>query len=139
MKAKDTMKTHPLPKKLSDLILVALGDLEKAERSKNYIVDMHTFHIPPRRGCSCFNCSTGRCAVCFAGSVMAFSLNAPINEELMPHNFRQDRHALLALDGIRCGWLPSGERFEVTSYATDPEQFKTEMVLTAAALREAGL
>ena len=51
-----------LPSKLSDVILIALEDLEKAEKSKEYEIDMDDWYKP-----------NGVCKVCFAGAVMAQS------------------------------------------------------------------
>jgi len=42
---------------------MALADLEVAERSPGYAIDMETWHTPER--------SSNRCLVCFAGAVMA--------------------------------------------------------------------
>lgn len=56
-----------LPDKLSELMVLALEDLAKVERDPEYIVKMSTWHD---------NSDSGQCAVCFAGSVMAMSLDA---------------------------------------------------------------
>jgi len=52
--------TANLPDKLSDIILIALEDLRKAERSKKYKVNMNIEHRP-----------NGVCQVCLYGSIMA--------------------------------------------------------------------
>src|SRR5690242_14702523 len=88
------MKTK-LPEKLSELILVALADLEAVERDPDYLVEMCSWHEP-----------NGKCKVCFAGSVMARSLNAPLRKFVRPGSY--DLHTesrLLALDRVRQGWV----------------------------------
>lgn len=62
-----------LPDKPSALIRLALRDLEKTERSRSYKVAMHTWHE-----------SNGHCTVCFAGAVMAQTLNIPKNMDMDP-------------------------------------------------------
>jgi hypothetical protein len=59
-----------LPNKASELIRVALADLKKAEASSDYVVSMSIWHEAPSFGIRA-------CAVCFAGSVMAMTLEVP--------------------------------------------------------------
>lgn len=125
--------THPLPDKLSELILVALEDLEKAEKHPDYHVDMGLWHCP-----------NGRCSVCFAGSVMAFGLGVSHNSRAYPSDFSpQVGDKLSKLNYIRAGIVPMPEGdfvdFGATEYERNPERWKTEMVLTAAALSQLGL
>lgn len=134
-----------LPNKLSDLIDLALGDLEAVEQDKRYKVDMNNWHRP-----------NGECKVCFAGSVIAHSLGARRTREIKPESFEaHTKVRLYALDYIRkgivcCALNDIGARpddlpccdestFDATAYETDPEAFKTEMALTAEALRQLGL
>jgi hypothetical protein len=49
-----------LPNKPSDLIEVALQDLERVEKDPRYVVDMYKWHSP-----------NGLCKVCLAGAVMS--------------------------------------------------------------------
>jgi hypothetical protein len=86
------MKTK-LPNKLSNLILIALDDLRKAERSRDYKVDMYSWHQP-----------NSVCKVCFAGSVMAFSLGTDSNTYTSPSRFaKKTMGKLFALDDVRSG------------------------------------
>ena len=55
---------NQLPDKLSDCLELALGDLEKCERSKRYRIDMIEWHNPVAE----------TCYVCLAGSVIARAL-----------------------------------------------------------------
>lgn len=59
-------KLRRLPRKLSECLMLALEDLEVADRSSKFTVDMGAWYSR--------NKSTGHCVVCLAGSVMALSL-----------------------------------------------------------------
>ena len=135
-----------LPDKLSDLILVAIADLTKAERSPRYRIDMATWHRP-----------NAQCAVCLAGAVMAFTLRIPKEQHILPDHTstKHSRSKLLALDEIRCGrvrWAlntmgikPPPEISVVLpmpSYAADApgrRKFKAALRPIARHLREHGL
>lgn len=81
-----------LPSKLSDLIRVALSDFEKVEKNKKYKIEMRVWHFPNRS-------NRGKCEVGFAGSVIAGTLKANIEEQLSLRNFREkEAYKLLALD-----------------------------------------
>ncbi len=90
-----------LPDKPSELLLLALADLEKAEADSNYFVSMSHWHssVP----------SILKCFVCMAGSVMAFSLNASLRERRDPTDY-PDRinDQLRAIDYLRCGEIEDG-------------------------------
>lgn len=96
-------KNKPLPDKLSALICIALKDLRKAERSKDYKVDMSMWHAP-----------NGVCRVCLAGAVMAFSLRMPKNVDflntLAPSSLFDNvetNNKLFALNHLRVGQVSS--------------------------------
>jgi hypothetical protein len=139
-------KTQPkLPNKPSELILLALADLVKVERSKNYVVDMGTFHTKYD--------DDEPCHVCLAGAVMAKSLSIPSDVFVAPRDFESDtKRKLLALDRFRQGWASSafirlkrsyrrGFSFdrEITPYEEDPRAFKREMRRLAADLASENL
>lgn len=63
-----------LPDKLSDLLLLACDDMEKAMKAGGYHYNMGNYHYPDE----------GVCLVCFAGAVMAQSLKVPIDESFAP-------------------------------------------------------
>jgi len=65
-----------LPDKLSDIILIALEDLRKVERSKKYKVYMGVWHSP-----------NGVCSVCFAGAVMSQCEGANSKNVVKPLQF----------------------------------------------------
>lgn len=137
----------PLPNKPSKLIRLALADLEKIERSKRYRVDMGQFHNPidtkPRRAVE-----ADRCAVCFAGSVMAKTAGAPRGRWLFPVDYDPDTHMkLVALDRFRLGDIIIGlvsmglapieeEERAICHYDVDPKQFKRDMRKLADDLEE---
>lgn len=84
-----------LPKKLSDLIEVALHDLEACEKSDEYTVDMGRWHYPS---------PDSPCEVCLAGSVMAQTLGTKTSRIACPGDFGGDvQQALHALDEVRHG------------------------------------
>lgn len=88
-----------LPDKLSKLILLGLDDLTKAERSKDYEVDMENWHTP-----------NSICRICFAGSVMAFSLGADRETKAYPSDFGKEvKEKLFALDEARNGEFASAQ------------------------------
>lgn len=99
-----------LPKKPSALILLALNDLAKAERTKGYEINMGDWHVAadtaPRydpETCK-VTAPDDDCYVCLAGSVMAFSLNVPRSVELTPGDFSTDvQNALYAVNDFRVG------------------------------------
>ena len=112
-----------LPDKPSALIRLALRDLEKVERSRSYKVDMGSWHMPEVKWCR----------VCFAGSVMAMSLNAERARFLGPPDFPKEAHKLDALDRFRSGSVRYGlEDFGVAAS-------RTRRVLRALAAREGRL
>lgn len=101
---------NTLPNKASALITVALDDLQKAEASPDYVIEMGVWHTPGglMRG------ADSRCAVCMAGAVMAGTLGASIHKDMGPAHYRcdterTDRHhiaeMLNALDDLRLGEL----------------------------------
>lgn len=136
------MKTYPYdlnnpPDKPSELILMALEDLEAVERDPEYIVNMDTYHYR----------YPGVCAVCFAGSVMAKRLGAnrlgaDVEMDLFPSHFAGWVQHLRALNDLRCGltfdagmeWIPCKgvHPREVHSYDDDREAFKADMRKLAA-------
>ena len=86
-------------KKPSKLIAIALDDLKKAERSGKYEIDMSFYHVPLELP---YTAGRYQCAVCLAGSVMAFSLKANSNFEALPTEFKSSKQ-LIALDYLRRG------------------------------------
>jgi len=90
-----------LPNKPSALIRLALGDLKKAENTPGYEVDMTAWLWQ----------TNGPCLVCFAGGVMAFSLNQkPIcGDELCPSELGEKLGLkLCVLNDFRCGDIVHG-------------------------------
>lgn len=86
------------PATLGEAMTEALADLAKVEKLKaKYRVDMFTWHDMQQEG-------DGKCAVCFAGSVMAITLDAPLSVDLSPQHFdAKTKRALISMDALRCG------------------------------------
>jgi len=132
-----------LPRKMSKLIRIALRDLEKAEKSRSYIVDMGTWHLPV----------DNKCYVCLAGSAMAFSLNVKKNEFHTPSDLAGNAEQLSAIDWLREGDVSfaAGDldlrvtnkmrkmNRSVAQYYEDPKQFKRDMRKLARDLAAEGL
>ena len=120
-----------LPDKPSDLIRLGLKDLEACERSRNYFVNMNTWHEP----------LFGKCAVCLAGAVMAKTLGIDRDDDVSPSELgaaTDDR--LSALDCLRVGSLGVAlrglgidkppqlpEAVATVDYHQDPNDFKNDM------------
>lgn len=146
--------TNNLPDKMSDLIELALMDLEAVENNPQYSVNMGFWHEPR------FDTGMGVfCAVCFAGAVMANTLKADVNMDAFPGRFDKETETkLLSLDDLRRGevwnavddWktrgllprdtvLPSEiQYFDIARYSDNPVDFKQDMANMALALREHG-
>jgi len=135
--------TRELPDKLSDLILVALEDLERAEASSRYKVTMGTWHLPGR----------DRCGVCLAGSVMAFSLGADPGAPTLPRDYpRCIDSKLYALNMVRGGEISAAletidqegrahyfPHENMVIYSDSPENFKAQLRSVARRLAAEGL
>jgi hypothetical protein len=141
-----------LPDKLSELLELAMRDLEAVEADPRYRVDMSHWHEPRR--------DSEFCLVCLAGAVMAKTLR------LRPTTRVQGLHArfgyniglkLRALDRLRRGEvvvalktlaLVSEDEVEEVGaaldllpphYSDDPAGFRTAMADLVAELRGRGL
>lgn len=85
-----------VPDKLSDLIQLALDDIDKCQKDERYVINMGTWH----------SLWDGKCHVCLAGAVMAQTHELPLNKS--PLNLWEDnkwKHAFHALDDVRMGKL----------------------------------
>ena len=133
-----------LPDKPSELIRVALKDLEAVEASDKYGVSMVLWHAQEKRG--------GPCFVCLAGAVMAARLGASPNEDLGPEDFPAGVSGKLqALDAFREGHVNVGFMMmglsppadwphrEMSLYGEDAQAFKTDLRQLANDLEEVGL
>lgn len=133
-----------LPDKPSDLIDLALADLEKAEKSDDYIIEMNVWHKPN---------DDGKCLVCLAGAVMAFSLNFDREMKYVLANMpKNNQHKMSALNHFRYGAIRTGfnymgipfeadqpqERY-ITPYDESPEEFKSQIKRMVKEIRECGL
>lgn len=80
-----------LPDKPSELLLLALEDLQKVESDPRYVVDMGAWHSP-----------NGKCRVCLAGAVMAGKLGVTPDQSMTPSRL-PEALKLRALDFLRVG------------------------------------
>ncbi len=131
-----------LPSKLSELLTLALNDLNKTEKDKRYQIDMSDWHTPHAKACY----------VCLSGAVMAQTLKASPSLLKVPYHFdRVNNRKLVALELLRHGdvagavWvmkLPAMKEIQfnrnITQYSYDPRKFKLQMRALARALKGAG-
>lgn len=129
------IKNTALPRKPSKLIRLALADLTRVERSKKYVVDMDHFHFPN------FDPDRVTCSVCFAGAVMAKTLDANPKIFHLPSEYPPKvRDQLAALDQFRQGKVADGLLYlgiakpqgigstrTVFPHESDPAEFKADM------------
>ena len=99
--------TSKLPEKPSELILIALKDLRAAEESEKYDINMGDWHNPPVPNIY-GDGDIDKCAVCLAGSVMAFSLEGDIKHWYIPNDFLEEQGKLISLDEFRLGQIHWG-------------------------------
>jgi len=153
-----TKTKSQLPDKPSELIFLALDDLKKSERSKKYSVNMDVWHGPYNPEDSMYadekDFESGKCSVCFAGSIMAHSLDGDINKNYELDSFPAESNKLDSLDYFRKGNIQHAfecfyeedvtvlnpEYFErdIVRYADDPALFKKEMRKLATDLAKHG-
>lgn len=133
--------TKTLPNVPSQIIRLALADLEKVERDARYEVDMGIWHQATKEDPSDYfrRVPRERCVVCLAGSVIAGSLGVAPDVDAHPEEFTEEAK-LMALDELRggdidplldaCGLdVPAGAPgyFDVPSYCAQPEEFKAAL------------
>lgn len=117
--------TTELPEKMSDLLKLALMDLEYIENTPGYEVDMEGWVYT----------DNDTCFTCLAGAVMVKTLHRDWSHGLCPIDFlTYDCAKLIALNSLRQGKIseaseflgrPMETRFEfVPLYEKDPNAFK---------------
>ena len=152
-------KEVKLPHKPSDLIRLALDDLARAEASRLYVVNMAVWHTPGtiwgKEGKNLVR--TRKCAVCFAGAVIAGTLHGDHEKRVVPQSFGSENEGKLdALDDFREGNVQygfaamdlggggfdpnDGSDFDrvIIDYKKDPDKFKLELRELASDLEAAG-
>lgn len=146
------VESDVLPTKPSELIFLAIADLWAAEASPKHEIYMSDWHSP--------NKTTKKCNVCFAGAVMAGTLQTAPQDKLEPFEF--DYHTqqrLLALDDLRQGCytptisrinrtIPDGAQKldgqkiagyrEIREYCNNPKGFVDDMIRFAWELHDVG-
>ena len=105
----EILEAQRLPDKPSELLILAMEDIERVEADPRYKIDMGSWHEP-----------NGKCKVCAAGSVMAKTLKLPINVnsdyegchvETNEQNVDFDsdtERKLAAINSFRCGDMYDG-------------------------------
>lgn len=136
-----------LPDVPSELIRLAIRDLNAMEKTKGYVVDMEYWH-----GAHNEDGHDGNCAVCFAGSVMANSLNVQRKVRTSPQHFPTlIERKLSALDDFRTGQVDDAletlkidndsdvPNRSVADYHNNKAQFKRDMRELADDLEAVGM
>lgn len=136
-----------LPDKLSELIRVALDDLEQVEHDPNYRVDMNDWIR--------YNKTDDVCEVCFAGATMVKTLKLDHTVQfglLSPDTMRK----MESLDWVRCGSVRTAvqrfmdipfsdyayyqiEHVSVVDYDLHPDIWRIQMHVIANYLERNGL
>lgn len=133
-------KIKKLPSIPSQLIRLAIKDLEKVEKMKTRKVHMGNWHVA----------EDGICYVCLAGAVMDQTLKSDPKKNIDP--FETDfPYQLQALNNFRRGLCGEGFRHlkldkiegvkfsrKITFYEYSPTKFKKEMLKLASDLEEKG-
>lgn len=134
-----------LPNKPSELILVALADLEAVEQDGRYHVEMMFWHEP--------SYSTGLCEVCLAGAVMARSLGTDSSTFAIPRSFDTKTSTKLEVLNDFCQGIIKASienlgfqhplcipaRRKMTRYWQSKSEFKRDMRNLASDLAREGL
>lgn len=124
-----------LPDKPSELIRLALADIRKAEQDPLYVIHMGQWHEPVVDDHAPGGPRLVACTVCFAGSVMAFSLDAAPDGSYSYNSFGEENQLKLeALDSFRVGDVRAGlkemgitHQMDVGSYGQDAVHWKQRM------------
>ena len=126
---------NSLPDKPSQLIRLAIADLEKCEQHPNYEIDMEKWWLQGKK----------KCYVCLAGAVMAQTLpdsylhsdpcivpaNYPSSISSKLHALNYFRMGLTVLGMSQLGIDYKGYDMYVPDYKDNPELFKEIMLLMA--------
>ncbi len=99
-----TAKKPTLPKKPSELLTLALADLEKVEKDKRYRVNMSNWQTVRDKSS---RDKTKVCEVCLGGAVLAKTLNFPFGEYFEYSESYRFHKQLHALDHMRNGNVAS--------------------------------
>ena len=124
-----------LPDKLSELIELAIHDLQAVEKDRRYVVNMCYWHMP----------MDGVCEVCLAGAVMAGTLGvSPLSlvDDPCAEFTESVSRKLLALEAVRKGmvidalsFLRKPGRMPVAALWVDPPTYSCDRDGFFAALR----
>lgn len=104
------MNQVTLPDKPSELLAIALEDLELCENDPVYVIDMGKFHTPDE--------SEGKCHVCLAGAILAMRVNIPPSIAWTEAEFefgvafaKELSEKIFAIDSLRRGSIRGAESF----------------------------
>jgi hypothetical protein len=137
---------NSLPDKPSELLEVALHDLELVEQNPLYEIDMSKWHSAGQTSKRFENGivveTNTPCEVCLAGSVLAMSLEIPRDTYVDPCDLGDQvlHNKLLAIDQLRRGEIDEAldrlsieqpdllpDNVNVVDYVYDKERFKSDI------------
>ena len=141
------MKTETLPDKLSDLLELALDDLETTEKDPAYEINMLYWHELDE--------VDNTCRVCLAGAVLAQTLEVPVSFNYLRYRPEPDLEDKMdAINFVRLGFVDYALkalnrasfyevgkdrwRIEVPQYYIDPKRFKKTLRNLVPELRAKG-
>lgn len=101
-------ETKLLPDKRSELLRLAIADLQSVAKDSRYKVVMANWHSPSQ--------STATCEICLAGAVMVKTLGADISSFADPESFDWDTAAKLY-------WLDLMRRNNPYKHDDNPTEF----------------
>ncbi len=142
------MKAVKLPKKPSALLNLALRDLERVERDKNYEIDMCEWHAPE------IHDGKPVCHVCLAGSILVKTLKHKPDKEFKFNDYPKASNSFFAINAFRKGYVREAlgnlgiEEVKIskvdavrtiTPYSINPAKFKLGMRRIVAHLRKHSL
>ena len=99
------MEKDKLPDKPSELIRLALADLEWCEDNEDYRINMDTWHRFEGMETPMGEDNEHCCEVCMAGAIMAHTLELPRTTDARPGDFINEntQRKLVAIDNLRSG------------------------------------
>lgn len=152
LNAEDTLPDIP-----SELIRVALSDLEKCELDDRYVIDMKCWHSPNYQYSS--KQRPMKCHVCLSGAIMAKQYNLNNNDYYSPAFLPKAYRKLMAIDSFCNGYVLAGlldlgykqkdlesnignlkslDNVNIIPYNEDQSKFKEQMNELADFLEENG-
>ncbi len=142
-----------LPNKPSQLIKLALTDLETVEKNPRYEIDMERWHEPWIERMDSDGHREYICHVCLAGAVLANTFKEDYHKNFDPYHFSPEvKTKLIAIDYLRQGEIEDAfdrlqlelpqsmmRSIDIRDYHANKDGFKVDMLALATNLEEYNL